>query len=140
MAQGIERTPRLAPHARAGRGAAGPAGMVNPADAGKGPVSPFARRVYEVVSEVPAGQVTTYQKVAKRLGCKSARAVGQALKVNPYAPKVPCHRVIAADLTPGGFQGCRGGVMVLRKVALLAKEGVRFVDGRLEDPGRMMKE
>ena len=101
--------------------------------------SQFARQVYDAVVEIPAGRVTTYQQVARRIGCGSPRAVGQALRVNPYAPEVPCHRVIASDLTPGGFQGCRGGVALKRKLAMLSKEGVRFVGGRLEDPRVLME-
>ncbi len=100
-------------------------------------VSQFARRVYAAVAEIPTGRVATYKQVARRIGCGSPRAVGQALRVNPYAPLVPCHRVIASDLTPGGFQGRRGGAALKRKLEMLAKEGVRFVGGRLEDSGRI---
>ena len=102
-----------------------------------GVVSQFARKVYDAVAEIPAGHVSTYQSVAKRIGCSCPRAVGQALRVNPFAPKVPCHRVIGSDLRLGGFQGRRAGVALRRKQELLAAEGVRFVDGRLEDPGRI---
>ena len=100
-------------------------------------VSQFARKVYDAVLEIPAGRVATYQGIARRIGCKSARAVGQALKVNPFAPTVPCHRVIASDLRLGGFKGCRDGAALTRKQDLLAKEGVRFVEGRLAEPGRI---
>jgi methylated-DNA-[protein]-cysteine S-methyltransferase len=65
--------------------------------------------------------------------------VGQALKVNPHAPKVPCHRVIAADLRIGGFQGEAAGPTVQRKSQMLAKEGVRFENGRLADTRRVFK-
>lgn len=102
-------------------------------------VTDFQRRVYEAVSRVPAGRVTTYGALARRLGCGSARAVGQALRVNPFAPRVPCHRVIASDLTPGGFHGARGGPELKRKLRLLAREGVRFREGRVADESRVLK-
>jgi methylated-DNA-[protein]-cysteine S-methyltransferase len=86
------------------------------------------------VCRVPRGRVTTYKGVAEAVGCGSARAVGQALRVNPFAPKVPCHRVIASDLTLGGFQGKSSGSSVGRKRAILGDEGVKFgKDGRLCD-------
>ena len=52
-----------------------------------------------------AGKVSTYQELAKALHCGSCQAVGQALRRNPYAPIVPCHRVIAASQAIGGFCG-----------------------------------
>ena len=101
-------------------------------------VSPFQRRVYAALLRVPAGRVTTYGRLARQVGCASAQAVGQALRHNPYAPAVPCHRVIAADLTPGGFNGRRSGPELARKRALLAAEGVAFgAGGALADPWRV---
>jgi methylated-DNA-[protein]-cysteine S-methyltransferase len=100
-------------------------------------LTPFQERVLAVVAEIPRGRVMTYAQVACAIGCGSPRAVGQALKRNPYAPRVPCHRVIAADLTPGGFQGAARGARVTAKLALLAREGVRFADGRLAEARRL---
>jgi len=99
--------------------------------------TPFQKRVYATLSQVPRGRVTTYKQLAECLGCRSCRAVGQALKRNPYAPKVPCHRVIASDLSPGGFMGRRGGTALHRKLDLLEKEGIRFHTGRLAEPKRL---
>ncbi|MBU0714011.1 MAG: MGMT family protein [Verrucomicrobia bacterium] len=99
--------------------------------------TPFQKRVYAALEQVPRGQVTTYKQLAECLGCCSCRAVGQALKHNPYAPKVPCHRVIASDLTPGGFMGRCRGTALRRKLDLLAKEGVRFHAGKLAEPSRI---
>lgn len=99
--------------------------------------TPFQKRVYAALEQVPRGRVITYQQLAKCLGCRSCRAVGQALKRNPYAPEVPCHRVIASDLTPGGFMGRRGGAALRRKLDLLAEEGVEFHTGKLAEPGRI---
>ncbi len=75
---------------------------------------------------MPAGRVTTYARLAKRLGCRSAQAVGQALRINPFAPEVPCHRVIRSSGHVGGFQGEAEGPAVALKRRRLAQEGVLF--------------
>lgn len=108
-----------------------------------GAVSAFSQRVYALVKRVPKGKVTSYGVVAKALN-SSPRAVGQALKRNPYAPVVPCHRVIRQDMTLGGFNGVpqsSGGMYpqrhttLGRKVRLLKEEGVCFNErGDLQDP------
>ena len=72
-------------------------------------VTLFRRKVYGALLEVPRGCVTTYGSLARRVECGSAQAVGGALRANPFAPDVPCHRVVAADLSVGGFCGCRAG-------------------------------
>ena len=97
----------------------------------------FEHRVYDAVKVIPAGRVATYRDIALRVGCRCARAVGQALRRNPYAPGVPCHRVIASDLSPGGYQGRTQGGTLRRKLRLLEQEGVRFAEGRLADPERV---
>ncbi|MCK5801705.1 MAG: MGMT family protein, partial [Lentisphaeria bacterium] len=71
------------------------------------------------------------------LGCRSFQAVGQALRRNPFAPEVPCHRVIASDLGIGGFGGETSGEKIRRKLDLLESEGVRFHDGKLAEPCRV---
>ena len=96
-------------------------------------LTPFRRRVYLALLEVPPGHVTTYGELGARIGCGSARAVGQALKRNPLAPDVPCHRVVAADLSLGGFAGQRDGEQLERKAALLRGEGVPVAHGVVED-------
>jgi methylated-DNA-[protein]-cysteine S-methyltransferase len=101
-------------------------------------VTPFQQRVYDAVMRIPSGSVTTYGRLAKAVGCPSARAVGQALRHNPFAPRVPCHRVIRADLTPGGFSGAARGAEIRRKLTLLRREGVSFRAGRLADPRRVI--
>ncbi len=103
-------------------------------------VTPFRRKVYEALLEVPRGKVTTYGVLARHIGCGSAQAVGGALRANPFAPDVPCHRVVAADLSSGGFCGCRTGTEIARKIALLSAEGVPLdVEGRLSDASRVWK-
>ena len=71
---------------------------------------------------VPAGATITYGELARRIGCRSAQAVGQALKRNPFAPEIPCHRVIASNGSTGGYFGEREGEMIERKRKLLKKE------------------
>lgn len=85
-------------------------------------ITPFQRRVYLTLLEVPAGETITYGELARRIGCRSAQAVGQALKRNPFAPDVPCHRVIAADGSLGGYNGKRDGEELERKRQLLNSE------------------
>lgn len=69
-------------------------------------LTPFQRAVYRVVCRIPRGQTRSYQWVARAIGRPSAvRAVGGALNRNPFAPRVPCHRVIRADGSLGGFAG-----------------------------------
>ena len=101
-------------------------------------ITAFQKRVYAALGQVRRGRVTTYKFLAQHLGCSSCRAVGQALRRNPFAPVVPCHRVIASDLTLGGFAGETSGPALTRKRRLLAQEGVRFTDrGRLAAPRRV---
>ncbi len=97
----------------------------------------FQQKVYDATSRIPRGRVSTYALIGKAIGCMSAQAVGQALKRNPFAPKVACHRVISSALTVGGFFGERTGTEIARKLKMLAAEGVQFVDGKLADPQRV---
>lgn len=91
-------------------------------------VPSFERRVYECVRAIAPGETLTYGEVAARLGEPgAARAVGQALGRNPFAPIVPCHRVLAADGRSGGFSA-RGGVAT--KLRMLQIEGARIGAGR----------
>ena len=85
-------------------------------------ITPFQRKVYLALLEVPAGATITYGELARRICCRSAQAVGQALKRNPFAPGVPCHRVVAADGSLGGYNGKREGEQVERKRELLNRE------------------
>lgn len=67
-------------------------------------MTPFARKVYSIVSRIPVGETRSYQWVARKAGCPGgARAVGQILKKNPWPVIIPCHRVIASDKTIGGY-------------------------------------
>ena len=100
-------------------------------------VTAFQRKVYEATRRIPRGKVSTYGLVARSIGCASAQAVGQAHRRNPYAPRVPCHRVIASNLTLGGFAGRTEGPRLGDKRRLLAREGVVFRGGVLADPAQL---
>jgi len=64
----------------------------------------FQKKVLRIVNQIPLGQVRTYKWVAKKLGKpKATRAVGQALKKNPYTIIIPCHRVVSSDGSLGGY-------------------------------------
>jgi methylated-DNA-[protein]-cysteine S-methyltransferase len=89
-------------------------------------VTPFQQKVYAACRRIPCGKVTTYGELAREIGCRSARAVGQALRHNPFAPEVPCHRVVRSDRSLGGFSGETDGPEVTRKRDRLLKEGVPF--------------
>ncbi|MEM2102273.1 MAG: methylated-DNA--[protein]-cysteine S-methyltransferase [Candidatus Bathyarchaeia archaeon] len=67
-------------------------------------VSPYNRRVLEVMALIPTGYVTTYGALAKVVG-GHARAVGRACATNPFPPVIPCHRVVSADMSLGGYGG-----------------------------------
>ena len=82
------------------------------------PLTPFIRRVYWITCTIPKGQTRSYQWVAKACGNpNAARAVGNALHRNPFAPLVPCHRVVRSDGSLGGY--AKG---TARKRALLRRE------------------
>lgn len=87
-------------------------------------ITDFQRRVFLALLDVPRGATITYKELGERIGCRSAQAIGQALKRNPFAPDVPCHRVIGANGSIGGFHGQRDGEMIEKKRRLLASEGV----------------
>jgi methylated-DNA-[protein]-cysteine S-methyltransferase len=95
--------------------------------------------VYEATKRIPRGKVATYKFIANTIACNSPRAVGQALRVNPFAPEVPCHRVIASNLSIGGFFGEVSGEKISVKLALLAQEGVEFSEGKLKDPRQCLQ-
>ena len=82
---------------------------------------PFHRRVWALARQIPPGQTRHYAELALALGEPgAARAVGQALGANPFAPVVPCHRVLAARAGAGGFSA-PGGTRT--KLRLLELEG-----------------
>lgn len=87
-------------------------------------ITEFQRKVYLALLDVPFGTTISYKELGKRIGCNSAQSIGQALKRNPYAPDVPCHRVINSNGSIGGFHGERTGEMIEKKLKLLQLEGI----------------
>lgn len=81
----------------------------------------FNQKVWALCARIPRGQVATYADIARILGTTAYRAVGNALNRNPYAPDVPCHRVVGSD---GSLTGFAGGLP--KKRQLLLDEGVAF--------------
>ena len=82
----------------------------------------FQLKVWAYLRKIPRGSVKTYSQVAKGIGKPFAvRAVANAIGKNPYAPKIPCHRVIRSDGGLGGYSG-RGGIK--QKLKLLRSEKV----------------
>ncbi|MBI4432982.1 MAG: MGMT family protein [Candidatus Omnitrophica bacterium] len=84
-------------------------------------MSAFYRAVWRACGRIPKGQVRTYGWIARKIGRpRAARAVGRALAANPFAPVIPCHRVVGADGSLTGYSG-PGGIQAKRR--LLKKEG-----------------
>jgi methylated-DNA-[protein]-cysteine S-methyltransferase len=80
--------------------------------------------------KIPRGEVTTYKILAQQLGTKAYRAVGTAVKNNPDAPIIPCHRVVKSDGSIGFYSG-KGGIRT--KIKLLEKEGIKIKGKRFVD-------
>ena len=84
----------------------------------------FQQKVWKYLKTIPKGKVKTYKQVAIGINRpKSARAVANACANNPYAPKIPCHRVIRSDGSLGGYSGAGG---VKAKKSLLKREGFQL--------------
>ena len=82
----------------------------------------FQLKVWAYLRKIPRGSVRTYAQVAKDIGKPLAiRAVANAIGKNPYAPKIPCHRVIRSDGSLGVYSG-KGGIKTKKK--LLESEGI----------------
>jgi len=86
----------------------------------------FAEKCYNALKRVPKGKVTTYGAIAKVLNSKAYRAVGTAMNKNPYAPNVPCHRVVNSNGNIGGFSSGSKD-----KINILKKEGVEVRGGKI---------
>jgi len=85
--------------------------------------------VYDILSRLPEGKVTTYGDIAQALGLPGAsRAIGRILNKNPNPIIVPCHRVVMSDGNIGGYAFGKA-----RKKELLKKEGLRFMGDCMHD-------
>ena len=87
----------------------------------------FNERCYEILKRVPKGKVVTYKSLALALGTRAYRAVGNAMNKNPYAPVVPCHRVIKSNGEVGGFASGTA-----RKIEMLRSEGVKIKNNTID--------
>ena len=86
--------------------------------------TPFQQKVWAALRTIPSGEVRTYTDIAVQIGHpSSARAVANACGKNPYAPEVPCHRVIRSDGSIGGYSAEGGSE---KKRAMLREEGVHI--------------
>jgi len=87
----------------------------------------FNEKVWIALKKIPKGKVSTYKEIAKAIGKpKAFRAVGNTCNKNPFAPRVPCHRVIKSD-------GCLGGFALgkKKKKNLLKKERIEIKKGKI---------
>ena len=92
-------------------------------------VTDYQARVYGLLKQIPAGRVSTYAAISKALG-SSPRAVGGALRRNPFAPEVPCHRVISADgvslfPSPAALLIAEPLILVCRRLQRRVAEGAK---------------
>jgi methylated-DNA-protein-cysteine methyltransferase-like protein len=86
-------------------------------------------KIYDVVKQIPKGQVATYGQVAALAGNRRwARVVGYALHVNPDSERIPCYRVVTKD---GNVSSAFAFGGANRQIELLAAEGVEFRDGHV---------
>ena len=111
-------------------------------------VPPFHRRAYEAARSIPAGLTRSYGELAAKLGSpKSSRAIGQAMRRNPFPIVVPCHRVLAASGRMGGFTAA-GGIDTKRRMLEIegaqlagpAKRGVEESAGLPFDAKKALRE
>jgi O-6-methylguanine DNA methyltransferase len=90
----------------------------------------FREQIYALTKSIPKGKVATYGQLARLAGKPHAsRAVGLFMRTNPYAPVVPCHRVVASD---GSLHGYSGGDGLPTKKKMLISEGVAFTGEKVD--------
>ena len=87
--------------------------------------SAFRQSVWDVLCDVPYGEVVTYKDIAQQINCKSAQAVGGAVGHNPISIIIPCHRVVGSD---GSLTGYAGGID--KKKFLLNLEHAAIASGK----------
>ncbi|KAK4501806.1 hypothetical protein PRZ48_007615 [Zasmidium cellare] len=104
-------------------------------------ITAFRKQTLSMLCQIPRGRYSTYGAMADWISNNShktcARAVGNAMRNNPFAPEVPCHRILAGDGSLGGFKGSWGeeGKYAMLKHDLLREEGVRFDSkGKVKGP------
>ena len=95
--------------------------------------SNFNQRCYDLLKCIPKGKVTTYQEIAKALGGKAYRAVGNAMANNKNLFVIPCHRVIKSSGEIGHY-----ALGQQKKIELLKKEGLTIKNGKVENFNRVI--
>lgn len=89
----------------------------------------FNQKVWNKCELIPKGKVSTYKEIAKSLKTKAYRAVGQALRRNPHAPRTPCHRVINSNGETGSYSGEPNSQ---KKISMLKKENIEIKNNKIE--------
>jgi O-6-methylguanine DNA methyltransferase len=108
-------------------------------------LTPFRKQTLTLLCRIPPGRWSTYQAMSDYITATShktcARAVGNAMRNNPFAPEVPCHRILSSDGSIGGFGGHWGaeGKYAGEKRRLLGEEGVKF-DSKGKVKGMVFRE
>lgn len=95
----------------------------------------FNEKVWNIITRIPKGKVSTYRDVAHALNTRAYRAVGTALSKNPNAPQVPCHRVVNSSGIVGKYSGGDG---TSTKIALLKAEGIEFENGKVKNLSKVL--
>lgn len=86
--------------------------------------TPFQQKVWRELLTVPYGATVSYGEIARRIGCRSAQAIGQAVHRNPIAIIVPCHRVVGAD---GSLTGYAAGLDIKQRLLQIENNLCIFV-------------
>lgn len=87
----------------------------------------FSQKCYSLLKQVPRGRITTYKELAQALNTKAYRAVGNAMKKNPFPPEIRCYRVIKSNGEIGSYSGG-----IKKKTQLLKSEGVEIKDDKID--------
>ena len=91
----------------------------------------FRRKVWDALRRIPPGETRSYLDIARDIGCRSPRAIGQANGDNPIPIIIPCHRVVAADGSLGGYSGGDGAATKRYLLALEARSRAGARGGEL---------
>jgi len=86
------------------------------------------KRMQQLLLQIPRGQVTTYKELARAMGTKGYRYIGQLLHQNPEPDRYPCFKVVRSDGTLGGYAGGQ-----VKKMRRLRTEGIKILDGTIVD-------
>jgi methylated-DNA-[protein]-cysteine S-methyltransferase len=89
-------------------------------------ITKFENSVYKTIKKIPLGRISTYKDIALHLKTKGYRAIGNALNKNPFAPIVPCHRIIRSNGEVGGFASGTNN-----KIKILKKEGIKIKNNKV---------